>query len=226
MVDLRPLTSPVEDQIDLGSCTGSALTSAYELLVKLKQSEKFVELSRLFVYYNARLIENTVDVDSGAYMRDGIKALRKYGVCREELWPYKTEEFATQPTQECYGDATSRSIKNYRRLATVNDILDALNNNQPVVFGMAVYDSFMDIDVYNPTIQMPNFDEQSIGGHAMLMVGYNLSKKLFLAQNSFGTSWGDGGFCWMPFNYVRQEVYDVWTFDLSDRIEPLAEFAF
>lgn len=91
---------------------------------------------------------------------------------------------------------------------------------------MAVYDSFMDIDVYNPILQMPNFDEQSIGGHAMLMVGYNLSKKLFLAQNSFGTSWGDGGFCWMPFNYVRQEVYDAWTFDLSDRIEPLAEFAF
>ena len=61
---------------------------------------------------------------------------------------------------------------------------------------------------------------------AMLMVGYDLSKKQFLAQNSFGTSWGDGGFCWMPFNYIRQEVYDVWTFDLSDSTVPLAEFAF
>ena len=138
VVDLRHLSTTVEDQLDLGSCTGSALTSAYELLLKIKSPEKFVELSRLFVYYNSRLIENTVDIDSGAYIRDGIKALRKYGACREDLWPYKPEEFATQPTQECYDDAATRSIKNYRRLANVNDMLDALNNNQPVVFGMSV----------------------------------------------------------------------------------------
>jgi C1A family cysteine protease len=225
-VDLRAWSSPVEDQYDLGSCTGSAITSAYELLTKLKQPEKFVELSRLFVYYNIRLIEGTTDIDSGAYIRDGIKALKKYGVCKEELWPYKTNEFATPPPQSCYEEARQRSITNYRRLSGVNDILDALNNNQPVMFGMAVYEGFMDISYRYPTISLPDYNESSLGGHAMLMVGYDLKRKVFLAQNSFGVDWGLYGYCWMPFDYVRQEVYDVWTFDLSDRTDPAAEFSF
>ena len=225
-MDLRAWSSPVEDQYDLGSCTGSAITSAYELLTKLKQPEKFVELSRLFVYYNIRLIEGTTDIDSGAYIRDGIKALKKYGVCKEELWPYKTSEFATPPPQSCYEEARQRSITNYRRLSGVNDILDALNNNQPVMFGMAVYEGFMDISYRYPTISLPDYNESSLGGHAMLMVGYDLKRKVFLAQNSFGVDWGLYGYCWMPFDYVRQEVYDVWTFDLSDRTDPAAEFSF
>ena len=225
-VDLREYASPVEDQYDLGSCTGNALTSAYEMLTRIQAPEKFVELSRLFVYYNIRLIEGTADIDSGAYLRDGIKAIRRHGLCKEDLWPYVTEEFATPPPKICYDDARTRSIKNYRKLSGVTDILDALNNKRPVAFGMAVYDGFMDLNRFNSVLDVPPVGEPSIGGHAMLMVGYDLLKKQFLALNSFGLDWGVQGYCWITFNYVRQEIYDVWTFDLADAIEPQEKFAF
>jgi C1A family cysteine protease len=216
-VDLRNWDSRIENQLRVGSCTGNALANAYELLINRLTPDKFVELSRLFIYYNIRLIEGTTDIDAGGYIRDGIRAIYKYGICSEEEWPYYPSEFATPPTSKCYESASSRSIKNYQRLNGVNDILDALNNNQPVVFGMAVYDSFMDVGYFNPVVPMPVGNEVSIGGHAMCMVGYNLSTQQFLAKNSFGDNWGVGGYCWMPFNYIRADVYDVWTFDLSDQ---------
>lgn len=184
--------------------------------------EKFVQLSRLFIYYNIRLVEGTTDIDSGGYIRDGIRAINKYGICSEEMWPYYPTEYATPPPNSCYKDAATRSIKNYQRLNGVNDMLDAINNNQPVVFGMAVYNSFMDVDYYNPVVPLPKNDEVSIGGHAMCMVGYDLPKQQFLAKNSFGDEWGMSGYCWMPFDYIRANVYDVWTFDLSDQTSQTA----
>lgn len=216
-VDLRNWDSPVESQLDLGSCSSNALASAYELLTRQKHPEQFVDVSRLFLYYNIRFIEGTIDIDSGAYMRDGIKAIEKYGLCAESLWPYKPEEFATPPPQVCYDDAKKRTIKNSKRLDSVNNILDALNNNYPVVFGMAVYNGFGKLDQYDAEVKMPLANDVSVGSHAMCIVGYDLPKQLFLVKNSFGTKWGDHGYCLMPFNYIRTEAYDVWTFDLSDQ---------
>ena len=86
-VDLRRACSPVEDQGDLGSCTGNALAGAVELLEK-KDGIPLVNVSRLFVYYNERAIEHTVGEDAGAMLRDGIKTLVKQGVCAEKKWPY------------------------------------------------------------------------------------------------------------------------------------------
>lgn len=217
VVDLRNWDSPVESQLRVGSCTGNALANAYELLVNRLEPENSVEISRLFIYYNIRLIEGTTDIDSGGYIRDGIKALKKYGACSETLWPYYPSEFATPPTSACYHNGSTRSIKNYQRLNGVNDILDALNNNQPVVFGMAVYDSFMDVNEYNPVIPLSLNNELSIGGHAMCMIGYDLGRQQMLVKNSFGTDWGARGYCWMPFEYVRSDVFDTWTFDLSSQ---------
>ena len=83
---MRSKCSPVEDQGQLGSCTANALVGALEFL-ELKDGAQFVDLSRLFLYYNERVIEGTVDHDSGAFIRDGIKSLAKQGVCTEPEWP-------------------------------------------------------------------------------------------------------------------------------------------
>ena len=86
-VDLRPGCSRVEDQGDLGSCTANALAGALEFLMK-KDKVKFSDVSRLFIYYNERVVENSVKTDSGAMLRDGIKTLAKQGACSEKSWPY------------------------------------------------------------------------------------------------------------------------------------------
>ena len=108
-VDLRPKCSPIENQLSLGSCTANALAGALEFL-EIKDGAPFVDLSRLFIYYNERVIEGTVKQDSGAFLRDGIKSLAKQGVCPEKEWPYKVTNFKKKPTAKCYSDAKKHQV--------------------------------------------------------------------------------------------------------------------
>ena len=213
-VDLREWASAVDNQLDLGSCASDAMANAYELQVRRQAPENFVELSRLFVYYNAREIDNSINQDSGAYLRDVIKAVRDHGICSEALWPYNVENFAVRPSDKSFEDARSRSLRNYQRLDTVQDMIPALDQERPVIFGMEIYDSFMSVNAENPVVPMPGPNEQGHGGHAMCMVGYRLPEQQFLAKNSFGTAWGDRGYCWIPFEYLEQHGYDRWVFDI------------
>jgi C1A family cysteine protease len=214
-VDLRIWASPVEDQLHLGSCVGQAVVGAYELLLNKADRNRFTDLSRLFVYYNARLLDNAVEEDVGAYVRDGIKAVNKYGVCSELSWPYLVERFAQAPSIQSYEDAQRRLIKKYYRIENIKDIIDALNTDSPVVTSMNVYDSFYELDRGEKILPMPGASEDLIGGHAVTFVGYDLPKKLFLARNSFGEDWGDRGYFWVPFDYAEKDFMDNWTFDIE-----------
>ena len=213
-VDLREWASVVDNQLDLGSCAADAMANAYELQVRRQAPEDFVELSRLFVYYNARSIDNSINQDTGAYLRDVIQAVRDHGICSELIWPYVVENFAVRPSPESYKDAESRSLRNYRKLDTIEDTVDALSQLRPLIFGMEIYDSFMSVNALNPVVPMPELNEVGRGGHAMCMVGYDLDRQWFLAKNSFGTAWGDQGYCWIPFDYLRKHGYDRWVFDI------------
>lgn len=214
-VDLREWDSIVENQQTLSSCTGSAITSTYEMMVRMLYPDQYVELSDLFIYYNARLKEGTSNKDVGIYLRTGLEVLKRYGVCKESLWKYDLNNWDDMPPDAAYEDAMKRRIKSYHRLMSTYYITEVLNDNKPVVFGIEVYDSFMELDNRVSTVSFPSRKEKSLGGHAMCMVGYDLPRRLFLAKNSFGADWGMNGYCWVPFDYVRQEGYDCWTFDIT-----------
>jgi C1A family cysteine protease len=216
-VDLREWDSIIESQYDLGSCGSNALTNAYESCVNRLYPEYFNHLSRLFIYYNTRAEYGDIQKDDGIFLRDGLKSLAKFGVCDESLWPYDITKFDDRPTEECYEDAKKRKILNYQKLISTYYITEVLNNNNPVVFAMEIYDSFMDLNERISTVNFPGRKEKSLGGHAMCMVGYDLPNRLFLAKNSFGTGWANKGYCWIPFDYIRQEGYDVWTFEITNQ---------
>jgi C1A family cysteine protease len=215
VVDMRSMASAVEQQSDLGSCTAQAIVGAYELLTKRDFPNEYKELSRLFVYYNARKIEGAINEDEGAYIRDAIKAVDYYGICEESIWPYKVENFAIQPSNEAYANGKLRRLKKYYRIAGLDDILDALNSMYPIVAGIIVYSSFNQITLENSILQMPIDTERELGAHAILLVGYDLSRRLILARNSFGPKWGDHGYFWIPFDYVMQDLTDAWIFDIN-----------
>jgi C1A family cysteine protease len=216
-VDLREWDTIIESQYDLGSCAANALTNAYELCVRRMYPEYFTHLSRLFIYYNTRSEYGNIQSDQGMFLRDGLKSLAKFGVCSEQLWPYDVRNFNYTPSEECYEDAKKRKIVKYQKLISNYYITQVLNNNKPVVFGMQIYESFMDLNERIFTVNFPGRKERSLGSHAMCMVGYDLNNKLFLAKNSFGTSWGNEGYCWIPFDYITQEGYDIWTFDIPNQ---------
>jgi C1A family cysteine protease len=201
-VDLRAFCSPIENQGSLGSCTGQAIAGAIELLNK--RNRKPTDVSRLFIYYYERLLLGTVNYDSGAYIRDGIKATNHYGASLESYWPYDIKKFKHEPITEAKTDALKRKVTRYERVANFNGCIDALTNGYPVIMGFHVYSSFMSANVAKTgNMPYPNTKrERLLGGHAVLLVGYDKIKKVFIARNSWGTNWGDKGYFYMPFNVV------------------------
>jgi C1A family cysteine protease len=212
-VDLRKQMSPVEDQGDLGSCTAQALVGSLEFL-EGKNGLKKTNLSRLFVYYNERVIEGSVNEDSGAMIRDGVKTLAKQGVCTEVLCPYKISRFSKKPSNKSYTDGLSRKISSYHRLSTIKDMEQCLSSGYPFVFGFTVYESFEWDEVTNTGIvNMPKKYESVLGGHAVCAVGYDSVSQRFLVRNSWGTHWGQKGYFTMPYEYLasRNLSDDFWV---------------
>jgi C1A family cysteine protease len=215
-VDLRADCPPVYDQGHLGSCTANAIGAAFEYDVK-KQGGQDLMPSRLFIYYNERAVEGSIDTDSGAMIRDGIKGLGKLGVCPEAMWPYDIAKFRDKPTDECYKDALEHQALVYRRVRheRLHQLQGALASGTPVVFGFAVYDSFESQEVARTgEVPMPNLEQESLlGGHAVLAVGYDDQTRRFLVRNSWGTGWGMDGYCTMPYDYLtdRQLAQDFWA---------------
>ncbi|HTX99294.1 MAG TPA: C1 family peptidase [Bacteroidota bacterium] len=212
-VDLRSLCSPVENQGNLGSCTANALAGALEFL-ELKNKKPLVDLSRLFIYYNERVLEHTVKTDSGAMLRDGIKTLAKQGVCREKIWPYVVSKFAVKPTAKCYKEALTHTITSYHRILTLDEMLECLAEGYPFVFGFTVYESFESSAVaQSGVVQMPQPGERVLGGHAVMAAGYDDAARRIIVRNSWGPDWGMGGYFTMPFDYIsdRNLSDDFWT---------------
>lgn len=215
-VDLRLWASEVDDQSTLGSCVGNAIVNAYELLVRRLYPTQFVDLSRLFVYYNGRALDNNINTDTGLYIRNGIKSAANYGLCSEKIWPYNIDNLTVQPSPEAYVDAAQRVITRYETLYTTDEVLEVLSNNRPVVIGMETFADFMDMTAADPVIKLPAYRAYSVGAHAVTLVGYNLTSQQFLVKNSFGTSWGDRGYFYMPFDYMIY-VFERWCFDISSQ---------
>ena len=212
-VDLRNFASTIEDQGQLGSCTGNAIAGAIELIDR--KNNKNLDVSRLFIYYQERLIEGTVRYDAGAYIRDGLKAVNKYGAPLETLWPYLINKFAIKPSNTAYTDALRRKVTGYQRCTDFAAVKNALAAGRPVVVGFYVYESF-EYDINNTTGMMPypNVNtEQFLGGHAVCLVGYNDSTQRFIARNSWGTGWGDHGYFYMPYQVIQNTAMssDFWT---------------
>lgn len=210
-VDLRDLCSTVENQGALGSCTANALVGNLEFILN-KIYSRYTDLSRLFIYYNERVLEHTVDTDSGAMLRDGIKTLHRQGVCFERDWPYDIKNFAIRPPTDLYERAQGNIITSYHRLLTHDDRLTCLSEGFPFVFGFTVYESFESPKTAKTGIaQMPGNDERVLGGHAVLAVGFDQKAKRFIVRNSWGTGWGMEGYFTMPFEYLETLADDFWT---------------
>lgn len=217
---LRRFCTEVTDQGELGSCTANALTNLleYNECAAGRGGAQFKNLSRLFVYYNERVLEGSVSDDSGAELRDGIKVLAAQGVCPEDQWPYIASQFAVNPPSTCYAAAVAYRIHSYYALSTLNDMKSALANGRPFVFGFTAYESFESDEVAATGIlNMPTTTEKVVGGHAVMAIGYSDKQQRFLVKNSWGKDWGLkgelAGYFTMPYGYLTSPdlASDFWT---------------
>lgn len=215
--DLRPNCPPVYDQGELGSCTANAIACAVEFEQMKQKLESFTP-SRLFIYYNERFMEGTVNSDSGANIRDGIKSVNSQGVCPETEWPYVDAQLTVKPLPNCYSDATKYEALAYRSIdQDLDQLRFCLAAGYPFVLGISVYESFeSQIVAQTGIVPMPTPEERFLGGHAVCAVGYDDSKNAFIVRNSWGEGWGDKGYFYLPYDYVMNEdlASDFWTISL------------
>jgi C1A family cysteine protease len=234
--DLRKKCPPVYDQACLGSCTANAIAAAIEFeQIKQKKNDPFLP-SRQFIYYNERAMEHTIQSDSGAQLRDGIKSVAKLGVCPENEWPYNLgtcqqvgndengepifdtgTHFKTKPTAKCYKDAKKYQVLQYTRVPrAIQQIKGCLAEGYPFVFGFTVYESFYNIG-NDGIMPIPAQSERPVGGHAVTAVGYDDTKQMVIIRNSWGKTWGDKGHFYMPYAFISgSNCNDFWTIRLVE----------
>jgi len=216
IVDLRKWAPPVDNQGDASDCVADSTTSALELL-EIESGLKFVKKSRLFLYYNARLQTQETDKDKGTYIRLAFATLTSLGTCTEATWPYDLSKIAVRPSWKSYREAFSRKINSYYRIdatdgsALVDAIKQVIRAGHPVVFGMTVDQNYMDTG-YDGRVAMPTANRQNAGGHAQVIVGYDDNLQRYIVKNSWGTSWGDGGYGYVPYGYLDASgANDLWV---------------
>jgi C1A family cysteine protease len=223
VVDLRSKMPLLFEQGDLGSCTAHAIATLimYEM-TRLKYVPP-APPSRLFIYYNERKIENCIDEDSGAMLRDGFKSCAHDGICDENLWPYVIDRFKEKPPDECYEHAKQWRLKKYMRIDNrspnfLNILKTCLAGEYPFVCGITVYESFESDHVAEKgRVPMPDKNkEMMLGGHAVTCVGYNDNERVFIMRNSWGEHWGDKGHFYLPYEYIANPelATDFWTIRL------------
>ena len=216
-VDLRGRFPAVYDQGQLGSCTGNAIGAAVAFHVCSRDGLGAWTPSRLFIYYNERVLEHTVRIDAGAEIRDGIKSVAKLGCPSEDLWPYSDAvpgRFTKKPTKAVFAAATQHEASSYQRVPrTLLAMKSCLANAFPFVFGFTVFESFESEEVAKTgVVPMPD-GGKPLGGHAVTCVGYDDATQRFIVRNSWGKDWGDKGYFTMPYEYLLNENLsdDFWT---------------
>lgn len=213
VVDVSAGCPRIEDQGAIGSCTANAGTDCVEFVMRKLGLEQ-PELSRLFVYFATRTWVAGWDPadDSGAYIRDTMKAMSVHGACREELWPY-SRRFSDQPSQEACEEAETRQVTSYWRCDNLDAIRTCLAEGYVLEGGFVCPEGMFTYDCETTgVVPMPKNSDDVVGGHAVTFVGYDDGRRLLKFKNSWGQSWGDGGYGYLPYDYVLQGLADdFWT---------------
>jgi C1A family cysteine protease len=223
-VDLRNFFDSVYDQKNIGSCTIGSICSIirFDQIVKNIPSSK---LSILFLYYNARDSNGLVKLDSGAGVRDTIKAANKLGVCDESLWVYNPSYYNIKPYSNCYNSTKLKGKLIYRRITNeLNQLRMCLSANRPFIFGFSVYDSFEDPMAWSPKIDempYPNPNKEKLkGGNTAVAVGYSDKRKCFIVRNNWGPDWGLNGYFFMSYEFICSSMAtDFWIIETKEGSE-------
>jgi C1A family cysteine protease len=201
------------DQYNAESCTGNATCEALEMLENMATGNA-VLLSRLFTYAMARTIEGSLDQDTGSHVRTCFETLTLMGCCTEALWPYDLSQVCTPPSIIAQQQAAGHKTSAYYRITStgdqrLSDVQTALYNRLPVVIATDVGTAFQNL---SGSLGPLSILDDDLGGHALVVVGYDPTTNLYKIKNSWGTSWGLNGFCQFTADYLTWDTTDdLWV---------------
>lgn len=207
------------DQGATSSCTYHGISGAIWSAMVIAGLVPFMP-SRLFGYYNERLLEGTTGLDDGAIIRDGMKASNIYGIVSETFWQFDQSKVLTKPPPMAYAEALKLRTHLYAsvEMSNLDQIRLALSHKIPVVFGFDVFESFEGSEIAKTGIMpIPTRNERILGGHCVLAIGHDDPSGMALCRNSWGsTGWGLKGNFLMPYEYLTsRHCSDGWVLRLK-----------
>jgi C1A family cysteine protease len=214
-LDLRKtgFLPPIYQQYDTNACTSMVIGAAIEYM-NMKEKKPVFKPSKLFMYWNGRVLGECTDKDDGAELRDVMKSLSKWGVAPDADFPFLLDNLMKRPPEKAYADAQREIITKYRRIAsTVKDVTAVLSQGQPIIFGAETFKNFNNEETYKTGyFKMPQ--GKHTGGHCMLIVG--IQPGYVIVRNSWGLEWGDHGYGYFPIDYMENDnlTGDFWTIDV------------
>lgn len=225
---------PIRDQGDEGSCTGHAGNGVRNLIYRKrymfernrKVAPQDFDVSPAFIYKCNLIADRSLGLDAGSTIQQTALTLHDKGACLESQEPYNVHDYLVVPTDAQYDAALDYTLGTPMPLASLAEIKACIASGYSVAFGMDVYESFESAEIVNNgLLRMPKRGERSLGGHAQHALDYDDTVTFLdgcvgglFVQNSWGRSWGvsapgrtDRGCYWMPYEFVRQHVRDIWT---------------
>jgi C1A family cysteine protease len=202
-VDLSPKMMPCYAQLGIGACASNVGAAAMQYDMIRQGLDVFMP-SRLYLYWNARNLNRTVDSDSGSTLHEVTQVLTTLGICPESEWPYDTDRFTDKPPQVCYDDAQKCKALHVRWVPQdINSIKGVLASGLPVTIGIMAFSSIESATVAKTgVIPMPQKSDKFMGGHALLLVGYDDATQMLKARNSWSPAWGSEGYGFLPYSYA------------------------
>lgn len=223
-VDLRNFLTSIEYQVG-NSCVANAFAGAYEYLAKRTLGESG-DVSRLFIYYNARSVEGMESEDEGTTMTAAIEALKEYGACSEDYWANDEEMILEEPDEDSYSQASSFKVVEEEYLETDLELWkQTLAQGYPIAFALNTFNSFDSATTNKGRVPLPRTREterETHGWHAMLCVGYSDPDQRFIVRNSWGEEWGDSGYCYIPYDYIIHQnlnAHDSWIIKAVENLD-------
>ncbi|MGH8980329.1 MAG: C1 family peptidase [Acidimicrobiales bacterium] len=209
-VDLRPTLPPVHDQGLRGTCLAFAVTAGHE--VSRTTGQVTEDLSEEGLYWGCKRIDR--NWLGGTTFASAAVALGRWGQPSETDWPYhrrRKEGVAYSPPSRAGGKGWFKS--GLRRVTViVADVRTHLDAGIPVMLGLTLFDTF-----YRPDpaghIADPAPGARVKGHHAVLAVGHEVGE--LLIRNSWGTTWGLGGYAWIGDGYVNTHTGSAWLVDAT-----------
>lgn len=204
------------DQYWLGSCTAQALVAILQYIERRNSAiNAYHYLNTLFLYYKERELIGSVDYDSGAYIRDGLKVLASIGCCTASRHTTNVDHFTDPPKPEAYENAAEHKITSYHRIMKPEQLKQALYDGNLVAIGFEVYTSFeSDVVARTGIVPMPDKSKETfLGGHAVAAYGYITFNgvEYIICRNSYGASWGDRGYFYLPMAFIGRYIPDMWV---------------
>jgi C1A family cysteine protease len=234
--DLRPFCSPIVDQGQLGSCTANAAAGLVEYFEK-RSFGAFTPAARLFIYKATRDLLGLTG-DTGASLRSTMGSLALFGAPPEQYLAYDISQFDNEPSAFCYAFGANFQSLVYFRLdlspltgaEVLQNIKTYIDGGIPSMFGFPVYDEYYNASTTGQ-VAFPGPTSRYHGGHANDAVGYDdnlmigADQGALLVRNSWGTGFGLGGYAWLSYRYVTDQLAVDWWSIIQDRWVDTGKFA-